>query len=727
MNLARLSAIFFVLSVFHSCVSAQTELPRWQQQAKNVTIIRDNYGIPHIYGKTDADCVFGLMYAQCEDDFGRVEDNYLTNLGRRSEAYGESSIYEDLLIRMTIDSTEAVEDYKKAPDWLKKLLQAYADGINFYLYKHPDVKPLAIKTFKPWYPLMYTDGSISALQTGGLTERDLKEFYDSKPIVSVLSQHGDEKLIGSNGIAIAPNKSATGKALFYINPHVTFYFRPEVHMQSEEGLNVYGAVTWGQFFVYQGFNEFCGFMHTSSSADAADLYAETIIKNKNDKYEYKYNDVMKPVTEKKVDISYTDNGTIKTKTFTAYSTHHGPILGLMDGKWLSLKTRNRSLNGLMQSWQRTKSKSLADFTKTLDYRANLSNNTVYADRDGNIAYWHGNFMPRRDTSFNWGLPVDGSIGKTEWKGMHTLNEIVHEINPRNGWVQNSNNTPFSVSGPESPKRENYPAYMAPDFENFRGLNLVRLLSARDKYSMDDLIAVGYDPHLTAFDSSLPVLFASHEKIRTSNPDLFAQTKEQIEVLQAWDRNSSANSVAVTLAIHWAEKMNRIFTEEDPEWQIDFTKSYGPALRKSDPTKMIQALKEVSDLIAANFGTWKTAWGEVNRMQRISNGPKARFDDAAASIPVGRVSSQWGMLPSLNSRYYGTKKRYAYGGNSFVCAVEFGDKIRARSILAGGNSGDPASAHFFDQSKMYAEGQFKDVLFYKEDVLKHVERLYHPGE
>jgi len=705
----------------------QTEISRWQQQAKNVTIIRDKYGVAHIYGKTDADCVFGLMYAQCEDDFARVEDNYLTSLGRRSEAHGEGSLYEDLLMRLTVDSAEAVADYRKAPSWLKKLLDAYADGVNYYLYKHPDVKPLAIFRFEPWYPLMYTDGSISALQTGGLTERDLKAFYDARPIVSVLKQAGGEKLIGSNGFAIAPSRSVSGKALFYINPHVTFYFRPEVHMQSEEGLHVYGAVTWGQFFVYQGFNEYCGFMHTSSQADAADLYAETVVKGADGRMMYTYNGTLKPLMQKQVVINYNDKGVMRSKTFTAYATQHGPVLGMQNGKWLALKTMNRSLNGLMQSWQRIKTRSLKEYTRNQEYRANLSNNTVYADRDGNIAYWHGNYMPRRDTSFNWDLPVDGSTAATEWKGMHDVKELVQIVNPRNGWIQNTNNTPFSVSGPESPDPGKYPRYMAPDFENFRGLNAVRLLSSKEKFSMDDLIAVGYDPHLTAFDTSLPVLFAAHERVQSVNPALYEATREQMEILKAWDRNASANSIATNLAIHWAEKMNRLFAEEDPEILTDLTRSYGPVLRKADPARLVDALKEVSDDLAARTGTWRTPWGEVNRLQRIVNGLEPRHDDAAPSLPVGRASSQWGMLPSLNSRYYDTKKRYGYGGNSFVCVVEFGERIRARSVLAGGNSGDPRSPHFFDQSQLYAEGKFKDVLFYKEDVLKSAERSYHPGE
>ncbi len=728
----NLTSLFLATSLFFTACSGNQDpqLDQWEKQARNVTIIRDEYGVAHIYGKTDADCVFGLMYAQCEDDFNRVEDNYVTMLGRTAEQKGKDEIYEDLLVRLTIDSAGARKDYENAPEWLKKLLVAYADGINFYLYKHPEVKPSVIEKFEPWFPLMYTDGSIAAIQTGGLEAKDLEAFYASKEIAAIPNQrHGrEDKLIGSNGFAIAPSKSSSGNALFYINPHVTFYFRPEVHLQSEEGLHVYGAVTWGQFFVYQGFNEFCGFMHTSSSADAADLYAETVIKDKEGKYFYKYNDSLLPVEEKKMTLRYREDGVLQSKTFTTYSTHHGPVMAMKDGKWLSLRTMNRSLAGLIQSWQRTKVKSLDEFSENLDLRANLSNNTVYADAAGNIAYWHGNYMPIRDTSYNWEVPVDGNNGKTEWKGMHEVKETVHIINPANGWIQNTNNTPYSVSGDMSPSRKNYPAYMAPDGENFRGINAVRLLSAKQKFTMDDLIAVGYDPHVTAFDTSLPILIAAHEKLKTIDPDLYAEMAEPMAELRKWDRNTGIQSVATTLAIHWAEKMNNVLRSEDPELFADYTVRYGSVLRNTVPSKLVSPLKEVTDTLKAHFGKWQVAWGEINRMQRIRNSISPVHSDSFPSMPVGRAASTWGQLGSLVSRYFsGSHKRYATGGNSFVCVVEFGKKIKARSILAGGQSGDASSPHFFDQADMYANGQFKEVHFYKEDVVRNAKRTYHPGE
>lgn len=729
MRINALIVAMAVLAMTSGC-STTAEMDRWKTQAEQVTIIRDEYGVPHIYGKTDADCVFGLMYAQCEDDFKRVEENYLTMLGRTSEVKGEATIYEDLLIRLTIDSANARKDYDAAPEWMKKLLQAYADGINYYLHTHPDVKPAVLRKFEPWYPLMYTDGSISAIQTGGLKAVDLEDFYADRDIASVKSQYipEEEKLIGSNGFSIAPSKSKTGNALFLINPHVTFYFRPEVHMQSEEGLHVYGAVTWGQFFVYQGFNEKLGFMHTSSSADAADLYAETVTKGADGKYYYRYNDTLKPVQEKEVVISYLEDGSMKRRSFTTYATHHGPVMARNEGKWLSLKTMNRSLNGLLQSWLRTKASSLKSFTETLELGANLSNNTVYADVDGNIAYWHGNYMPVRDSGFDWSYPVDGSTSRTEWKGMHPVKDLVQIINPANGWIQNTNNTPFSVSGTMSPSPASFPRYMAPDPENFRGLNAVRILSGIDKVDLDGLVSLAYDPHLTAFDTSLPILFSAHEKIRSSNPALFNQLVQPVQVLKSWDRNVSEKSVAANLAIHWAEKLNPLLVSGDNRLFSNFTTRYGKALRELSAEQLLEPMKQVIDTLATQHGSWEIPWGSVNRIQRIQSSIAPHHSDTAASIPVGRASSMWGQLPSYVSRYFpGTRKRYGTGGNSFVCVVEFGKHIRARSILAGGQSGDRESPHFFDQGKLYAEGNFKEVHFYRDEVMKNAKLTYHPGD
>ncbi len=720
------------------------EVLKWQQQAKNVTIIRDNWGIPHVYGKTDADAVFGLLYAQCEDDFKRVELNYIEKLGRKAEVFGETELYNDLYLRLLIDSAEAVADYHKAPLWLKKLMNAYADGINYYLFKHPEVKPLLLNRFQPWYPLLWTDGSIGAISTGDITAEDVKNFYSGNEsfsfskrqkkenkthlLISSREEKFEEVTTGSNGFAIAPSKTENGNAILYINPHVTFYFRPEVHIVSEEGLSVYGAVTWGQFFVYQGFNEHCGWMHTSSNVDVADMYAEKISRQQSGLV-YQYNNEKRKVRQKQITIRYKKENKIETKTITAYYTHHGPVMAKRNDQYISVRSSNRMMNGLIQSWQRTKAKGLEDYKKVMELKANTSNNTVFADNKGNIAYWHGNFVPIRDKKINWGKTVDGSTSATEWKGLHTVDETVHVYNPATGWIQNCNSTPFTVSGSSSPLKTNYPNYMAPDGENFRGINAVRVLSRENKFTIDKTIAAGYDRYLSAFEVLLPALINAFEKNIQPTDSLYQQLLQPINTLKQWDYYAAENSVATTLAVEWAQLLNasirKVYIEEGEEDQVQVTKKFAATATHQ---QLLPALLIIVNNLQKNFGSWQIEWGMINRYQRISNDILQKFDDTKESYPVPFASALWGMLPSYNSSYFpGTMKRYGVSGNSFVCAVEFGKKIKAKSLLAGGNSGDPDSKHFNDQLLMYSKGQFKEVLFYKEDVLKHAEKTYHPGE
>jgi len=683
----------------------------YDAQAKRVTIYRDQWGIPHIYGKTDADAVFGLMYAQCEDDFARVEMNYIEKLGRMSEVKGEKELAYDLYIKLLIDETEAKNEYKTSPLWLKKLLNAYADGINYYLLKHPEVKPRLINHFEPWFPLLWTDGSIGAISTGDVTEQETALFYGlPKQVANLKYQNPDEKLTGSNGFAVGPSLSKSGHSLFYINPHVTFYFRPEVHVVSEEGLSVYGAVTWGQFFIYQGFNPYNGWMHTSSEVDVADAYIETTRDNQGT-MEYQLDGKWIPFKTKWITL-----GSRKIKT---YYNHRGPVLAARNGHWISVRSYNRARKSLMQSWLRTKTTGFDSFKQVMEMRANTSNNTVYADNKGNIAYWHGNYVPRRDGAQDWGVPQDGSSSKNDWRGLHRLDEIVHSYNPASGWIQNCNSTPFTVSGISSPKRADYPVYMAPDGENFRDRNAVRLFAQTGKLDLSGLIELGYDRRLMAFEVLIPSLLQA----MAGELDLVEVAQE----LKIWDYNASTSSIAQTIAIRWGQKiMPKIPKAMQFGGETDVVQNIEKYAESGSKQEMLHALREVMVDLQKDFGTWRVSWGELNRFQRVSNGDVFQMDDAKPSFSVPFASSAWGQLPSYTSRsIQGSKKWYGVNGNSFIAAVEFGPKIKAYSLLAGGQSGNSTSPHFFDQGKMYTEGKFKEVYFYKNDVMKHALKSYHP--
>ena len=705
------------------------DIARWQQQAKQVTITRDTWGVPHIYGKTDADVVFGLLYTQCEDDFGRVEENYITAIGRLAEVEGESALYHDLRARLFLDSTQAMAIYKKSPVWMKQLLDAFADGTNYYLYTHPNVKPKLLKRFQPWMPLMFSEGSIGGNISIVSTDR-LKAFYEQRKSTSwnTNDNYYERESIGSNGFAIAPAKSATKNALLLINPHTSFYFRSEVQMVSQAGLNAYGAVTWGQFFIYQGFNENCGWMHTTSYADSMDEYLETIEKKGNALF-YRHGDALKPVRTQTVRLPYKTDTGMKYKDFTMYFTQHGPIAGEKDGKWIAIDMMNTPLNALSQSYLRTKATGYASFKEVMKLNGNASNNTIFADRNGTIAYWHGNFMPRRDPKFNWDEPVDGSNPATDWKGLHSVDEIVQVRNPASGWIQNCNSTPFTVSGNSSPVKSKYPAYMAPDAENYRGINAVRVLSQKPMFTLDTLIAAANDPHLAAFDDLIPGLLSAYQTVAGDSSAQSKDLADAIQALQRWDRSYGVTSVAQTLAIYWGEKIQRVArshaTTGQPFDNISLAKFVGS---NTSASEKVAALADVLTDLTRDFGTWRTPWGDINRYQRLTGRTQETYDDQQPSLPVAFTSSAWGSLAAFAAKAYpNTKKRYGNVGNSFVAVVEFGKRVKARSVVTGGQSSKPGTAHFTDQAPLYCKGQFKDVLFYPEDVRQHVEKTYHPGE
>ena len=707
---------------------SSADILRWKQYSKRTTIYRDSFGVPHIYGKKDADAVFGLLYAQCEDDFSRVEMNYIEKLGRMAEVKGSSALAYDLYIRLIIDQDAAKKDYARAPEWLKQLLRAYADGINYFLYKHPNTHPALLTHFEPWFPLLWTDGSIGAISTGDVTEVETGLFYGlAKSSISLLPkkyEDPEEKLTGSNGFAVGPSLSKSGHSMLYINPHVTFYFRPEVHVASEEGLHTYGAVTWGQFFIYQGFNQFGGWMHTSSEVDVADAYAETT-REYQGKMQYFFEGKWHFMAEKKISLRV--KGEAKPISVKAYFTHRGPVLAKRDGKWISVRSFNRSMTSLIQSWARTKTKSFEDFKRVMEMRGNTSNNTVYAGQGGQIAYWHGNFVPKRDASKDWGQVQDGRYAKNDWQGLHQLDEIVHVYNPKSGWIQNCNSTPFTVSGVSSPRRKDFPTYMAPDGENFRDRNAVRLFNQVEKLDIDGLIALGYDRKLMAFETLIPAMLKKIEGLGNLSEFEKQALKGPLDTLRRWDYQAHLNSIAQTLAVRWGQKMMpKVPKAIQSGGETDVVINLMQFAESGDALVQAKGLLEVIHELSSQWGTWQVKWGDMNRFQRISNQDPAEFKDEEPSLAVPFTSSAWGQLPSYTSKSFnGSKKWYGVNGNSFICAVEFGPKIVAKSLLAGGESGQVGNPHFFDQARMYSEGKFKQVLFDKKEVEKQSPLKYHP--
>ena len=702
------------------------EIARWSGEAQSVTLYRDNWGIAHVYGKTDADAVFGMEYAQAEDDFNRVESNYIEALGWRSQAQGESSIYLDLRSQLFADPEVIQGEYAQSPPWLKRLMNAFADGLNYYLYRHPEVRPRVIKHFEPWMALAFSEGSIGGDIERGVDVPHLAAFYGGQAApaahtASIMLPPPEPQ--GSNGIAISPSIALDHHALLWINPHTSFYFRSELQMASEQGLDAYGAVTWGQFFIYQGFNATAGWMHTSSGVENISWFLETVSR-KDGRYYYRYGDRELPVKTRRIVVRYKTSSGMAEKAFTAYYTQHGPVIARIGDKWETVNLMQAPVRALTQAFTRTKAKDYAQFRKAMLLHTNSSNNTIFADAEGNIAYWHSDWIPRRSDKFDWSKPVDGSDPATAFHGLLTLAQTPHLLNPPNGWLYNSNNWPWSAAGPYSPKRQDFPRYVEHGMEESpRGYHALRLFSGSKNWTMASLNTAAFDSYLPAFATMIPVLLKAYDATPSSDP-LKARLSGQITVLRAWNYRWGVSSVATSLAVFWGTDM---FAQAAAPAKALGISPEDYVVRRATRQQLLTSLAAASDRLTADFGSWQTPWGHINRFQRINDDINPSFDDSKPSIPVPFASSAWGSLASFGAKPYpNTKKWYGSSGNSFVAVVEFGPKVRAWAITAGGESGNPASPHFDDEAASYAMGELRTVYYYKSQLQGHIERQYHPG-
>ena len=716
--------ILLALMANTAAAPAPRDDARWREQAARVTITRDDWGIPHIHGRSDADAVFGMIYAQAEDDFARIEANYLTALGRTAEAEGEAAIWADLRQRLYVDPAELQRQYTASPQWLRALMDAWADGLNFYLATHPETRPRVLTRFEPWMALSFTEGSI-----GGDIERislsELKTFY-GRPTPPTPEERGTvpREPSGSNGIAIAPKLTQAGRALLLINPHTSFYFRSEAQVSSDAGLNAYGASTWGQFFIYQGFNARAGWMHTSSTVDNVDQFLETVVRRGKD-WVYRYGRELRPVTAGAVTLRFRrGDGSMGERRFTTWKTHHGPVTHAAGGRWVATALMWRPIPALEQSYLRTKATDLAGYVAVAERKANSSNDTLFADATGNIAFLMPQFMPLRDDRFDYTRPVDGSDPATDWRGLHTLESLPSVANPKVGWVHNTNDWPWSAAGPDSPKAADYPRYMDQAGGNARGEHADLLLMGKTGWTPEALRDAAYDPYLPAFARLLPDVVSAWRALPARDPRR-AKLAEPIAELDRWDHRWSAESVATSLAVFWGDELWRQVGGKAQAARINVPDYI--ATRVTSEAKLA-ALSVAVDRLAQDFGTWRTPWGRINRFQRLDNALQPHFDDSKPSVAVPFTSAQWGSLASFGAkRWPGTKRYYGTSGNSFVAIVEFGPRVRARAVMAGGQSGNPTSPHFADQIDRYASGNLRPVYFHADELAGHRVKTYRPGD
>ena len=707
-SLARTSIVILLVGLIGSAVPAQAHVrsaKTLETIARSVTIYRDGYGVPHIYGPTDASCVFGYLYAQAQDNFWQIEDSYIRALGRASEVYGESTLSDDLLNRALEIPKLSEAEYNRSSQQMKAMCDAAADGLNYFLARNPDVKPRLLTHFEPWHVLAFGRFAVYQLFIFGKSGIKVQELRTAAP-------EQLESPTGSNMWAISPSKSATGHAMLFINPHQPF-FGPgqwyEGHLHSDEGWDMTGASFFGSASPTIGHNQVLGWSHTVNDPDILDVYAEKFDDPKNP-LAYRYGDTYRTATQWSETIKIKTAKGIESKSYKFRKTHHGPIVAVRQGQALALRLAHIEEGGMLEEWyMMSKSHSMAEFKAAMSRTAIPMFNTMYADSAGNIFYVYNGSIPRRSIKFDWTKAVDGSNPETEWQGYHSFDELPQLTNPKSGFLQNCNSTPFTTTSDGNPEKANFPEYMVREQDNARARISRRILSTKDKFTFEDWARAAFDTRVIESETQIPLLAQDVEKLKKTDAARAGKLEPVIAELKAWNGVSTIDSTAMTIFALWFERYSRI-----------------RGTNVFDPLMKVRALEDVIAGLERDFGRWRIAWGEVNRLQRGHSGGEEKFSDAKSSLAVAGAPGWLGIVFNFYARpEKDQKRRYGVAGTSFVSVVEFGPHVQARSLLVFGENADPTSPHYFDQAQLYAKGQFKQA-WYDLAQIKSNAKSYNPG-
>ena len=702
-KVTRIAVHRFVICWLVLCAGYVNAQSPHDSLAGDVTIYRDVYGVPHVFGRTDASTVFGFAYAQAEDNFWRLEENYIAAIGRSAEVDGERRLERDRMNRALEIPRLAQEEYRRLDPHTRSICDAFAAGLNFYLARHPEVKPRLLTRFEPWHPLAFI--RYNYYQQGFVND----PAFRGSELQTAVVDHGLKESQGSNGWVINPSKSATGNAMLFINPHLPFFGSGQVyegHVHSDTGWNFTGYTRFGFPLPYVGHNENGGWVSTDNAADLTDVYAETFDDPKRP-LAYRYGNGYRNATEHTEEILVKTASGMEKRSFKMLRTHHGPILTSRDGKKLAIRMAKFESDGWLREWYlMTRAKSVAELKRAMAPLNMLFGNVMYADRQGDTFYLYNGAVPRRDPKFDWTKPVDGSDPATEWKGYHTIDELPQLTNPKTGWMQNCNGTPFMLTSEGNPDPKNFPAYMVQESDNLRSEISRRILARKSKFTFDDWRRSAFDTYVLGAEKRLPMLLAAVKKRLEKSAD--KDLSEAFEILSQWDRRSSTSSVAMTLFSLTSESVQQN--------------------RVTDESAIVDQLVKVMQSLETDFGTWRVAWGDINRLQRYNESTGESFSDERPSIGLPGTSGREGGVFTFQSiPQPGRKKRYGVAGGTYISVVEFGPKVRGYSVHVFGASGDPKNKHYMDQAPMYARGELKPAWITLENIKANLERAYRPGE
>lgn len=747
-----LAALLLLVTAVSAEETASSRIPPAEELASSVTIYRDAYGVPHISGPTDVSVIFAFAYCQAEDYFWQIEESYIMGLGRAAEVNGRRSLNSDLLNRAFEIVPRAKADFATFEPELQALCEAFVAGLNYYLEKNPQVEPRLIEKFEPWHVLAFgrqlilemgyrytrisgdfLPGSHKEIWTAQRSADRDADVEQSWAAIEPPGGHPAAQHVGSNAWAIAPERTKSGRAMLFINPHQPWYgFGQfyEAHLKSGEGWEMSGATFFGNPMLALGYNAHLGWAFTVNEPDIADVWVETF-DDPDNPLNYRYEDGYREAVEWQDTIKIKSGRRMNERTYTFRKTHHGPIVARQNQtEFLSARVAKLyEANLLRQVLRMARATNLDEFRAAMAMQNFQFMNTVYADRDGNIFYLYNGTIPRRDPSFNWSKPVDGSTASTEWDGFHPMEELPQVLNPISGFVQNCNSTPFTTTDDGNPYLGDYPPYMVEDKHDDKRRAKVSRMLLRDMQDItfDDWKAAAFDTTLYWPLTELPIYARELKRLERTDPELASEVRPYLEHLLDWDCRCTHESTQATLCLAWYEEL--------------YGTGYPAETLKpqyvDSAAKRLAALPSAAKKLKNVFGEWKVPWGEVNRIQRHANVAdffEIPFADDQPSLPCAGMHGPLGCAfvvyytPSINIPLVRTvKKRFGVVGNTYMAVVEFGDRVHAETLLQFGQSADPESPHFMDQAELLSKQQFKPSPFYWDDVKAAAKSVYRPGE
>jgi acyl-homoserine lactone acylase PvdQ len=710
------------------------------RMARTVTIVRDQWGVPHIYGPTDASVVFGMAWAQAEDNVWQLEEDYLWALGRAASLYGESALPNDLVRAAFEVERLSRAEYQREPPERRALWDAWAAGLNHWIRRHPETPLRVIRRFEPWFPFAIFRGAAAGATIDGARLRDVVATPvgsaqitgparplpalrpagggagadvdpAAQPLATLEGEPGQPT--ASNAWAVAPSRTRDGHALLFQNPHVGFFGggqRWEVSVESAAGWHFSGFAILGTPIPRAGHNERLGWTHTNTAADGADTWIEHF-DHPSDALAYRYGAEWRQALPFEDTILVNTPAGLEQRRYRFLRTHHGPVIAAADGRRMAVRMARFEEGGALQQWYAMgRARSLDEFRAALAGTAFPISNTMYADADGNIFYLHGNAVPRRDARFDWSRPVDGADPATDWQGYHTLAELPQVLNPAAGWLQNTNSTPFlATADGDNPAVGAFPSYMAPESDNARARVSRRILEETRDWTFEAWAKAGFDTRVLEAEAVVPALVDEWERMGASDPERAVRLDTLIEELRNWDRISTIESTTMTLFVYWSE-------------------AYAERGAAAGAWPRVRALERAIERLRTEWQSTKVPWGERNRLQRVHTSGSQPFDDARPSLPVPGGPGTLGMVFNFGTQPGPDgKRRYGVRGHTWVGVVEFAPRVRAATIVTFGQSADSLSSHWFDQAELYARGSFKPEWFLRSDVEAHAQRRYHPGE